>query len=431
MPDRPTPPPNPRPDPDPPGEGPPPDLVEGFPDALVVVGPDGRLQWGNDIAEELFGWSLAELSGRDVTELVHPDDMATALASLGSVQDKPTGTLVEIRVRDRGEGYRRVEVRGRTLAPGTDRARVVLALRDLTDRRRWELLAGEDAAATAVMEVMPTIALLLDPDGTVRGANRAFTTLLGHPLEGSLGRPFSDFVTVSKVLAVADQVAESVGSGSRRSFEAELVTSTGEARPMNITLVDLSDDRAVRGLVLTATDISDLAAARDRLAHAATHDSLTGLPNRLLLQERLELALSNASLRGVGVAVVFVDIDDFRAVNDRFGHRSGDLALVEVASRLGAAVRDTDMVARYGGDEFVLVASGMDNRSIGRLVDRVAWLMRTPVALAAGGAGPPVEVRLTVSTGAVLVEPGTDAAEALERADAALQRDRTRGREHG
>ena len=434
MPDPPTPPPNPSPSPlVAPGrerEEAPPDLLSGLPDALVVVGVDGRLIWGNDVAEELFGWSLPELAGRDVTELVHPDDMATAMASLDSVQGKRAGTLVEVRVRDRQEGYRRVEVRGRTLLSGDAVQGVVLGIRDLTDRRRWELLAGGDAAAAAVLEVMPTISLILDPDGTVRGANRAFTTLLGHPLEGSLGRPFTDFVTVSKVLAVADQVADAVGSAARRSFEAELVTTDGEARPMNITVVDLTDDRAVGGLILTATDISDLAAARDRLAHAATHDSLTGLPNRVLLQERLGLALSNASLRGVGVAVAFIDVDDFRAVNDRFGHRAGDRALIEVASRLGSAVRDSDMVARYGGDEFVLVASGMDNRSLGRLVDRVAWLMRTPVALGEGGVASPIELRLSVSTGAVLVEPGIDAAEALERADAALQRERSRGRHH-
>lgn len=402
-------------------------LLSSLPDPVVVVSADGVLLWGNDVAEALFGWTKADLVGSDVTRLVHPDDLTTALVSLTSVQQKTSGTLIEIRIRDHSGQFRRVEVRGRAAQFGGDDV-VVLGLRDLTERRRWEVAAGDETAASAVLEVLPSIALVLSPEGQIRSANRAFTRLLGHPLEGVLGRPLTDFVSVARVLTVSEALMAVTDGRGRVSFEAELVDVEGDAHPMNMTVVDLIDDGSVQGLVAAAADITALAAARDRLAHAATHDALTGLPNRLALHERLGAALSNASVRDVRVGVVFVDVDDFSTVNDNHGHRVGDLALVEVGQRLGTALRGTDLVARYGGDEFVLVASGLDREALGRLVDRIAWLMRSPIEIDVGPEHPPAVLRLGVTIGSVLVAPGTESVAAIEAADAAMQRERDRRR---
>ncbi len=402
-------------------------LLGSLPDPVVVVSTTGVLLWGNDIAESLFGWSKQELVGSDVTVLVHPDDLNTALVSLASVQDKDAGTLIEIRIRDHSGLFRRVEIRGRVAELGGAEC-VVLGLRDLTDRRRWELGAGDQAAASAVLDLLPSIALVLTPEGHIRSANRAFTRLLGHPLEGVLGRPLTDFVSVARVLAVSEALMSVTDGRGRIGFEAELVDVDGETHPMSMTVVDLVDDGAVQGLVAAAADIAALAAARDRLAHAATHDSLTGLPNRAALQERLKAALSNAAIRGVRVGVVFVDVDQFGVVNESHGHRVGDAALIEVGQRLGGALRGSDLVARYGGDEFVLVASGIDQAALDRLVDRIAWLMRSAIEVDLGPGRPPVEIRLSVAVGSVLVPPGDDAAAAIEAADADMQRHRVRHR---
>lgn len=406
------------------------DLLSSLPDPVVVVSPEGVLLWGNDQAERLFGWTKADLVGSDVTALVHPDDLTTALVSLASVQEKATGTLIEIRIRDHTGQFRRVEVRGRAIefASVGEVPAVVLGLRDLTDRRRWEVGAGDESAASAVLEALPSIALVLSPEGHIRSANRALTRLLGHPLESVLGRPLTDFVSVARVLAVSEALMAVTDGRGRISFEAELVDIDGESHPMSMTVVDLVDDGAVQGLVAAAADITALAAARDRLAHAATHDALTGLPNRAALHDRLSAALSNAAVRDVRVGVVFVDVDGFAAVNDHHGHRVGDLALVEVGQRLGAALRGSDLVARYGGDEFVLVATGLDRDALSRLVDRIAWLMRSPIELELGPDRPPAVLRLNVTIGSVLVAPGTDAEAAIEAADADMQRERTRRR---
>src|SRR5690606_37545829 len=107
--------------------------------------------------------------------------------------------------------------------------------------------------------------------------NRAFTRLLGHDLETSLGRPLTDFVSIANVLVVSERLEEVVDGRARATLEAELVDVEGSPHPMSLTFVDLTSDEAVRGVVATATDVAALAEARDRLAHAATHDALTGL----------------------------------------------------------------------------------------------------------------------------------------------------------
>lgn len=404
-------------------------VLTNLPDPVVVVSSSGTILWGNDAAERTFGWTRQAAVGWDATELVHPDDLSTALVSLASVQSKQAGTLIEIRVRDRSGTYRRIEVRGRSAIELDGIGGIVLSLRDVTDRRRWELAGGDGVAAAAVFDALPTIALVLEPDGRIRSANRAFTRLLGHDLETSLGRSLTDFVSVAKVLSVSDTIAEVAEGRQRATFEAELVDVDGTAHPMSLTLVDLTDDRAVAGLVATATDVAALAEARDRLAHAATHDALTGLPNRLLLHERLGLALSSAAVRDSRVGVLFVDIDDLRSVNDAHGHPAGDQVLVEVGHRLSDAVRDSDLVARFGGDEFVVVATGVGEATVERMVDRINWLMRSPVSIDGGATGSDLEIRVTVNVGVVLARPESTIAEVLAEVDTALSAARARRRQ--
>ena len=396
-----------------------------LPDPIVVISPTGTIVWGNDAAEELFGWTRDTAVGWDATELVHPDDLATALVSLGSVQEKDHGTLIEIRVRDRSGSYRRIELRGRA-APELDG--VVLALRDVTERRRWELAAGDGLAAAAVFDALPTIALVLEPDGRIRSANRAFTRLLGHDLETSLGRPLTDFVSIANVLVVSERLEEVVDGRARATLEAELVDVEGSPHPMSLTFVDLTSDEAVRGVVATATDVAALAEARDRLAHAATHDALTGLANRRLVHERLGHALSRAAMRDSRVGVLMVDVHELRLVNDTYGIGGGDQVLVEVAHRLSDAVRDSDLVARYGGDEFVVVADGLVEPALSRLVDRINWLMRSGISLTLGD-GREVEIRVAVTIGAIHAGPESTVTDALDAADAALVAARSRRRQ--
>ena len=389
-------------------------ILAALPDLLVVIDDAANLLWANDEAERWSGWTASEMAGRPMHELVHPDDVATALASLASVAGKPVGTLVEIRLRDRSGTYSRFEVRGRPSALG-----VVLALRDVTDRRRWEVAAGDTQLIEAVLDAAPTITMVLEPDGSVRGASRALTTVLGRSLSSTLGRPLAELAAPGSAAALRTWLERAVATAGSTTFEASFASAiTGTDVPMSVTVVNMVDDRAVEGLIVTAVDITPLADARDWLAHLAGHDPLTGLANRTLLFDRLTQALARADRSGRRAAVVYADLDGFKGVNDAFGHAAGDRVLAVVAERLLDLARATDTVARIGGDEFVLVLDGASEAGASSLVARIREAMAAPIELPGGE-----EVVVGLSCGWALAGDGvTVPDELLGAADAAMYR---------
>jgi diguanylate cyclase (GGDEF)-like protein/PAS domain S-box-containing protein len=183
--------------------------------------------------------------------------------------------------------------------------------------------------------------------------------------------------------------------------------------------------RLVDGIAADVTErrhaADELAAAQARLAHLAYHDPLTDLPNRTLFQEHLEHAIARARRAKVAVAVLFVDLDDFKLVNDSHGHSVGDELLRAVATRLRGAVRETDVVARLGGDEFLVLLADIDRETAGDVAERVAENIRTalraPVVLAPG------ELFTAASIGVALFPAdAASAEELLSKADIAMYR---------
>ena len=186
------------------------------------------------------------------------------------------------------------------------------------------------------------------------------------------------------------------------------------------TAVAVLADLAVSYVVM-AHDRDHAQAAQAALAHRATHDDLTGLPNRALLFDRLEHALLLGARRGTGVAVVFLDLDLFKAVNDTFGHGAGDQVLVEVALRLSATLRGGDTLARFAGDEFVLVCEGLPSeppdvlaQRVGSVTRRLQNALQRPIRVG------PVDVVVTASIGVALTTEQVSAQALLGDADAAM-----------
>jgi len=388
-------------------------IAAGLPDAVVVIDPSATLLWANDAAARLFGGSAHELVGLSAIDFVHPDDKETAAAALASVQGKTVGTPIEIRVRA-VDGWRLVEIVGANLLQKQPVEGLVLCLRDLTERRRWEVASDDVGRFRSLVHNAASIIMLLDATGRIESVSAAITRILGHDQELVEGRPLVELVTRrdrnSLAAAIARAVDQPEWSKAPTTVEVELLRRAGtESVPFELSIVNLVDDPTVRGLVVSGHDISQLRATRDALQEMASHDPLTELPNRTALRAHLEHRLESPK-----TAVVFLDLDGFKPINDRFGHGTGDDILRTLAQRLRSSVRPGDVVARYGDDEFVVVAEIDDAEQLRKLAGRLAEGVEQPVVLPEG------TFQLQASVGLAHPWPDDTPTTLLARADAAM-----------
>ena len=263
----------------------------------------------------------------------------------------------------------------------------------------------------------------LEPDPGFDYVSPACTTITGYRPDELYSDPELIFEMVE---AQHVEMMRELGHAPtlRQSWEVQVRRKDGTAIWVEQRLSIIADDAghivAVEGIV---RDASARKEAEDRLAHQALHDSLTGLPNRRLLMDRIGQALARSERDGSGVAVALLDLDRFKLINDSRGHSEGDRVLVAVADRLRGAVRGADTVARFGGDEFVVVQEGVTSGwAAARFGERLGEAVSGPLPLEGG------EVFLSASLG-VAVGGAGDSAEALLRdADSAMYTAKDRGR---
>jgi diguanylate cyclase (GGDEF)-like protein/PAS domain S-box-containing protein len=257
----------------------------------------------------------------------------------------------------------------------------------------------------------------------VRYASPAVTRLLGHQVQDVLGRHVRDLVDPSqRHLVEAALLGVRSGGDDPEGIELRLVHADGHWLWFEVVSTNLFDDPAVRGLVVNARDVTERKQYEAQLLHQALHDPLTGLPNRALLEDRLEQALGRARRVGADVAVMFLDIDHFKLVNDSSGHAIGDLLLVETARRLEAATRATDSVVRFGGDEFVVLCEDTTLEEARALAQRIRTRLGQPVAI------DEQSFFLDVSLGIAQARPADDAGSLLQAADTAMYAAKELGR---
>jgi diguanylate cyclase (GGDEF)-like protein/PAS domain S-box-containing protein len=386
--------------------------LDSLPDPTIGVDRGDSLQWANRAAVDLFGWPVADFLGRSVLDLVHPDDLPFALMSLDSVKTKEVGTVIEVRVQTAG-GWRMVETIGSNRLDDEQIGCVVLTLRDGTARRRWELGRSDDAVFRSIVNNAATLLVLMDPDGTISGVSAAVTRMLGLDPESLEGRQFQSLVCVpdreafrSALLACRGIPA---GSLEPMTLEVGLIGRDKRVVPFELTLVDMADDPTVTGIVMSGHNITKLRLFQKALADLALKDPLTMLPNRTAVDDRLEFLLG----QGESVKVAFVDLDGFKTLNDRYGHQVGDLVLRAVAERLRAAAAPGDLVARYGGDEFVVVSAeaGGDVRF---LSERLSGAVCRPLDDSGR------QLSVSASIGVAQSVDGDTPADVLSRADRAM-----------
>jgi diguanylate cyclase (GGDEF)-like protein/PAS domain S-box-containing protein len=291
--------------------------------------------------------------------------------------------------------YGTVSIAGMVLPTIVMAGLVVVRARHLYQQseRAAAATAAKEKYFRALVQHVSDVVVVTDPDGRLVDHTAAFDVAFGTPgAEGSMAALLARPSTASELLTEA-----ALSAGRAVTKEIEAIDATGRARWFEASVADMTQVPEVAGYVWVLRDIDERRQFVEQLRHQALHDSLTGLPNRVLLSDRLHTAIARARRQDTTISVLFVDLDNFKLVNDSLGHAAGDALLQGVAARLAVAVRDHDTVARLGGDEFAVVVEHASPGHAADVADRVLAALEEPIDV--GGAHVPVTCSIGVATG--------------------------------
>lgn len=406
---------------------------EHAPIGIVVADPDGTLWWANRAVTEILQRSREELVGASYVDLIHPEDLLEDGENLARVLAEGGANYTVNRRCIRGDGSiipAQLDVSLVLDEHGEPRA-FVAHVQDISERLEVlhelaeanEALHASQQRFAALVERSSDIICVIDANGEITYHSPAAERILGFPSVTSLGLPFTSIVhpedRAGLRQAFEDLLLHPSGSGTA---EVRMATATGRWRHVEIMATNRLADPAVAGVVANVRDITERTEAASKITWQAFHDPLTGLPNRALLNDRLGQAVARARRASSRTALLFLDLDRFKLVNDSLGHEAGDLLLVEVARRLTATVRTADTVARLGGDEFVVLIEDVRDEEVLALADRLAKVIAEPIALPQG------MVNTSTSIGIAFASDEEAAAHLLRDADTALYRAKEKGR---
>ncbi len=306
--------------------------------------------------------------------------------------------------------------------PNGSRTLILAMVRDITERQTMvrELRLFQRVFDNAIEGIAVT-----DADGTIVSVNPAFTTITGYSAEEAIGRNPRILKSDRHDKAFYQEMWDSLIQHGQWSGEIWNRRKDGEAYPewLNITAIgrDASDPLYY---VSVFHDITEMKRKEKQIRYQALHDALTGLPNRVLFQDRLQVSLKRAEREPFEIAVVFFDLDNFKNINDSLGHSAGDLLLQQLAQRIGGVVRSEDTLGRLGGDEFVMMIAAPEvSRVAVEIVERLLRSLEKPFRI--GGQ----ELFVTVSIGlAFYPRDARDAEELVVNADLAMYRAKHQGK---
>jgi diguanylate cyclase (GGDEF)-like protein/PAS domain S-box-containing protein len=401
------------------------EIIGTMADALFVCDGNRRIQLVNQAAESLLGYSASELRQKSIDDLLdersdsplievlrsgavrtgdecvfidrmgHPVDLTVSVAPL--VHEGQAAGAVIIG-RDTREWKR--------AAVGRDAALAALRQSEL----RYRLLFEENAAGVCVMSA----------DGVMTDCNATFASITGYDRRALVGRNLRELYAATNTRDPLSTLDRS----SSNSSEVDLTRKDGSTTYLLQNLVEVGegDDAVIHA---TVVDISERKLAEERIEFRAYHDVLTNLPNRKLFVDRLEQKLARGKRSGRSIAVMFVDIDRFKTVNDMYGHLAGDELLLIVADRLRACIRAEDTVARIGGDEFTIMVSELRHpEDAASVAEKILEAIQMPVDLSSS-----ITVEVTASIGiAIAPVDGSDPESLLRHADGAMYRAKEAGR---
>lgn len=389
-------------------------LVEWSPDPALVHRL-GTILYVNSAATKVFGATDAqELVGKLTSELVHPDFHAQQTARMRSINAKMAiEPMVESRFLRLDGVAIDVEVQGTSIVYDGAPA-IHVSIRDITRRKQAE--RSMQLAASVFTHAQEGI-MITTADGKIIDVNAAFSQITGYSRDEVLGHNPRMLSSGRQEPSFYDSLFDDLARNGQWVGEIWNRRKSGEVYAQ---LQNISEVRDAQGLlqhyVSLFNDITQIKDHQQRLERMAHFDTLTQLPNRLLLADRLQQAVAQAQRRAGSIAVVYLDLDGFKAVNDHHGHAVGDELLIVVSQHMKAALRDGDTLARVGGDEFVAVLVDLSQTDdAAPVLDRLLQAAADPVRVGAALLG--VSASLGV---AMYPRDGTDSEQLLRRADHAM-----------
>ena len=403
-------------------------IFENAPIGVAMVTLEGRYLQVNHSLCSILGYSEEELQALTWQEITHPDDLAASKAFARRIV---AGEFPRYHLEKRflhADGHTVWASLSVSLVRDAEGEPLyfVSQIQDVTERKEVErIIVESEERFRSLVQYSSDIITILDADGTIRYASPAVEKVMGYRSEEQIGTNAFGTVHPDDRDRALDNFAEVLKSpGLHPPLEFRVPHKDGSWRYLEHIVNNLLDDPAVRGVVINSRDITERKAMQKQLHHQAFHDPLTGLPNRALFMDRLEHALARANRRGSKIAVLFMDLDNFKVINDSLGHKAGDQLLIAVAERLKAPLRPEDTVARLGGDEFTILVEDISSvGDVARIAERLAEKLRPPFALGEQ------EVFATISTGIALNSPAREQpADLLRHADLAMYRAKHRGK---
>ncbi len=385
--------------------------------------PDLPLVYVNPAFERITGYSSVDAIGRNCRFLQRDDhDQVELLAVRVALK---SGIPVTATVRNYRKDGRMFWNRFQ-IAPVHDKDRqlthYVAIINDVTERK---LSDDYIRLVSQVFLYADESIFITNPQGLIIETNPAFTRTTGYEREEVLGKNPAFLQSGRHDSAFYSRLWETVMEQGHWSGEVWNRRKNGEIYPDKLTVsVVRNDDGTTLSFVCISSDISLLKAQQDKLERIALHDTLTGLPNRALLNDRLGMALADARRLRKKMALCFIDLDGFKPINDRFGHDKGDQVLIGVAQRMMGTLRATDTVARLGGDEFVVVLSELTHeRELVGTLQRLMGAIAMPYELDGQTATVSASIGVTL-----FPDDDVDAETLLRHADQAMYLAKSRGR---
>lgn len=400
-------------------------MADSTPLMIWVAGPDGGCTYFNQRWLEFTGRTLEQELGYGWAEGLHPEDRDHCLNAYAQAFKARELFTMEYRLKRFDGVYGWVLDTGgpRYLPDGTFAGYIGGGL-DITERKE-----AEDRLwlAARVFESTAEGIVITDPDTTILAVNKAFTNITGYMAEEAIGRKMDLLKSGCQEAEFYRAMWDSIHRTGQWCGEIWDRRKDGEVYPRLLTISAVKNNQGeVINYIGTFSDLSSIKEAQRQLEYLANYDDLTRLPNRRLFSDRLSHALDRARRHETQLAVMLIDLDNFKVINDTLGHDRGDRLLQAVADRLMECVRQEDTLARLGGDEFtVLLETLTGAREVARTAERIIKALSAPFRL------DDHEITITASLGiSVYPSDGQDLQSLMKNADTAMYRAKAQGKNY-